>query len=164
MPTTPLVVYDCMVYLQAATNPNGPAFRCFEAVDAKLVSLLVCPTIIAELNDVLNRPHLRTKFKRLTPERAAEFLERILLLADHRPDAAQRFSLPRDPDDEAYLNLAIEAQASHLVTWNERHLTYLMTSDAAEAVEFRRQFPMLNILSPPAFLHAINFTSGEKST
>ena len=160
MSAAPTAVYDCMVFLQAVVNPNGPAFRCFEAIESKHTTLLVCPAIIAELHDVLNRPHLQTKLKRLTPERAGEFLQRVLVLAENRPDPATHFALPRDPDDEIYLNLAIESQANHLVTWNERHLTYLTSANAPEAVDFRKRFPALTILNPPGFLHAIHFTSG----
>jgi uncharacterized protein len=156
-----VAVYDCMVFLQAVANPNGPAFRCFEAVESKKATLLICPAIISELYDVLNRPILRNKFKRLTPEKAAEFLERILALADHLPDPSRHMALPRDSDDEVYLNLAIESQAGFLVTWNERHLTYLMWSDAPEAIDFRQGFPHLKIGSPPEFLKIIDAASSE---
>jgi putative PIN family toxin of toxin-antitoxin system len=162
MPSTPSVVYDCMVFLQAVANPNGPAFRCFEAIESKHATLLLSPSIVLELHNVLNRPYLRTKLKKLTAERVAEFLERLLLLAEHRSDAIRHFALPRDPDDEIYLNLALEAQASYLVTWNHRHLTYLMSSDAPEAQDFRQSYPSLTILDPPSFLGAINFKSTEK--
>src|SRR5438552_12604372 len=160
MPAAPSVVYDGMVFLQAVANPNGPAFRCFEAVELKRAALLVCPSILAELHDVLNRPHLRTKLKKLTPENVAEFLERIVTLSEHRSDPERHVVLQRDPDDEVYLNLAIEGQASYLVTWNERHLTYLMHADAPEAIEFRLRHPSLTILDPPTFLRAIDFLSG----
>jgi putative PIN family toxin of toxin-antitoxin system len=148
-----------MVFLQAVINPNGPAFRCFEAFESKRAGLLICPSIIAEVYDVLNRPYLRTKFKRLTPENVTVFLERILALTEHRPDAHCHFALPRDPDDEIYLNLCIENSATYLVTWNERHLTYLMHSDEPEAVDFRKRYPGIAIVNPPEFLRAMDAQS-----
>jgi hypothetical protein len=42
--------------------------------------------------------------------------------------------------------------AAYLVTWNDRHLTYLMRQDTHEGREFCRKFPDLKILSPPVFL------------
>ena len=159
MPPPIRAVYDCMVFLQAVANPRGPAFRCFEAVESKQTTLLVCPSIVIELHDVLNRAELRTRFRRLTPDSVAEFLRRILSIAEQRPDPGPLFTLPRDPDDEVYLNLALEGQANHLVTWNERHLTYLMTAAAPEAIDFRQRYPNVTILDPPAYLRV--FTSGS---
>jgi len=144
-----------MMFLQAVINPNGPAFRCFELVESRQVNLLVCPAIIAEVHDVLNRSVLQSRFRRLTPEKVDQFLSRVLVMSEQRPNPPQYFKLPRDPDDESYLNLALDCQASHLVTWNQRHLTYLMESSAPEAIEFRSRYPDLTILDPPAFLNAI---------
>lgn len=150
-----LVVYDCMVFLQAVSSPAGPAFRCLESIEAGAARLLICPAIVTELYDVLNRPHLRTRLRRLTPQSVSDFLERVLQIADHRPDPTRHFALPRDPDDEIYLNLAIESEATHLVTWNDRHLTYLMRSTSPEAIDFRVRFPSLMLLDPPSFLKLI---------
>ena len=106
------VVYDAMVFLQAVVNPAGPAFRCFQLAETEHVKLLISPAIIAELHDVLNRPQLRTRFKRLTPENVTEFLQRVLTLAEHSSDPPNLFALPRDPHDQIYLNLALNARAA----------------------------------------------------
>jgi predicted nucleic acid-binding protein len=65
------------------------------------------------------------------------------------------FVLPRDPKDEPYTDLATAANAACLVTWNERHLTYLMQQDTPEGKEFCQRFPCLKIMTPPAFLRAL---------
>ncbi len=65
------------------------------------------------------------------------------------------FSLPRDPRDEPYTDLAIAADAQYLVTWNERHLTYLMKRDTPEGVDFCQRFPRLTILDPPSLLNEL---------
>lgn len=64
--------------------------------------------------------------------------------------------MPRDPKDEPYLNLAIESKARFLVTWNEKHLTYLMNKDTPEGLDFCARFPDLIILDPPAFMRVFN--------
>jgi putative PIN family toxin of toxin-antitoxin system len=155
MPSIP-VVYDCMIYLQAVANSQGPAFRCLEMVESQRSELLLCPSIVAELHDVLNRPLVRSKFSRLTPERVTAFLEKIAAMAKHFSDPPHHFALQRDPDDEPYLNLAIEGNAKFLVTWNEKHLTYLMHSDAPEAIAYRGKYPSLTITNPPDFLRRFN--------
>jgi len=49
------------------------------------------------------------------------------------PEPLRMFSLPRDPKDEICTDLAIAASAQFLVTWDERHLTYLMRRDTQRA-------------------------------
>jgi predicted nucleic acid-binding protein len=63
--------------------------------------------------------------------------------ASHVPET---FKLERDPKDERYINLAIASTAAYLVTW-DRDLLDLMDDKG-----FRRQFPGLTILEPPAVL------------
>ena len=47
-------------------------------------------------------------------------------------------------------------RALGLVTWNERHLTYLMRGDTPEGQEFCRRFPRITILDPVRFIRAID--------
>ena len=70
-------VFDCMIYLQAAANPAGPAMACFERLEEHGGSLCVSHDVLAEVGEVLLRPELRRKFKRLTPERVGPFLDGI---------------------------------------------------------------------------------------
>lgn len=67
----------------------------------------------------------------------------------------QAFALPRDPKDEPYTNLSVAVSATYLVTWNQRHLTYLMQQDTPEGRQFCQRFPLLKIVSPPGFLEAL---------
>ena len=61
------------------------------------------------------------------------------------------FSLPRDPDDEPYLNLALAADADYLVTWDKDLL------DLMQDATFRAQYPRLTILNPVALLQILRF-------
>ena len=51
---TDRAVFDCMVYLQAVTNENGPGFACFRLVDEGTVALCVSAVLLAEVRDVLS--------------------------------------------------------------------------------------------------------------
>lgn len=118
-----------MLFLQAATNENSAAFKCFRLAEEGRVALLISPSILSEVQDVLQRPELRRHFTTLTPERSTQFVEKVLGFSLIQKEPPQSFKLPRDPDDEPYTDLAIAAGAQFLVTWNERHLTYLMKQD-----------------------------------
>jgi predicted nucleic acid-binding protein len=54
-----LAVFDCMVYLQAATNRKGAAGACLSLVEQNQVKLFLSPATLDEVRDVLNRPAIR---------------------------------------------------------------------------------------------------------
>ena len=58
----PRVVFDCMVYLQGAARTGSPAAACFRLVEGEQCTLSLSPLVLAEVQDVLNRPELRKKF------------------------------------------------------------------------------------------------------
>lgn len=150
-----VAVFDCMIFVQAVLSESGPAFKCLFLVEQKRLQLLFSPSIIMELEDVLARPRLRSRFPILTDTRVDTFIAKFKNIGLLTPDAPKIFSLPRDPDDEIYINLAIAGKARYLVTWNERHLTYLMRQDTPEGSDFCARFPDIQILSPPEFLREL---------
>lgn len=150
---TPLVVYDCMVLLQAAGSPHGPAGRCWVVVAAGAVRLCVSTLTLAEFADVVDRPFVRKKFRTLTDARVAQFRAELTLSAlviDPVPEAFT-LTLTRDPRDSKYLNLAIAAGAK-LVVSRDDDLLDLMTGADPDAVAFRTGWPAIAILDPVSFL------------
>jgi putative PIN family toxin of toxin-antitoxin system len=148
------VVYDCIIFLQAAARADR-LHKTMQFVHDGTVRLFVSPDVIAELQDVLARPEITAKFPALSRQHVDVFLNDLLSRAAMVKDVPLAFTLPRDKKDESYLNLAIEAKVQYLVTWNNRHLTYLMKHDTPEGVEFCRRFPSLRIVDPPMFLDEI---------
>ena len=52
------VVFDCMVFLQGAASPDGPAAACLRLAEKGHVELCVSSEILSEVRDVLTRPTL----------------------------------------------------------------------------------------------------------
>jgi putative PIN family toxin of toxin-antitoxin system len=152
----PRAVFDCSLFLQAATSAKGPAFKCFTLVEQSRVVLLLSEPILDEIEDVFGRPMLQAKFPILKEEPVRAFIRKVKRLAVLCSEPPNIFILPRDRDDEPYTDLAIAARARYLVTWNDRHLTYLMRQDTPEGTEFCRRFPELRIVSPPEFIREIS--------
>lgn len=142
---------------------NNAAHKCLELVDAGVVQLCLSPDVISEIEDVLNRPELLRKFPLLKSEDSQTLLRTARNKALLMTDVPKVFPLPRDPDDEPYTDLAVAANAAFLVTWNERHLTYLMRQDTPEGIDFCRRFPNVKIVDPPTFLRATQQFAPEKS-
>jgi len=149
------VVFDCMVFLQGAGRPKGPARACFRLVDEGKVTLCVSAEILAEVRDVLTRPAVQRKFPLLSPEWVDAFVHNVESKAILVNDVPKAFPFERDPKDEPYLNLAFATGAKYLVS-RDRDLLDLM-ADAS----FRNQHPSLEILEPPAFLDAIARTEEQ---
>ncbi len=152
--TVPRVVFDCPVFLQAITSGGGPAFACFEALEAERFRLYLSPDIQAELRDVLSRPKLQTKFKNLTPERVDLFLDRVERLSQIVTEVPEVISFERDPKDTPYLNLALVVSARYLVT-RDRDLLDLMDSSRESGRAFRGLYPDLLIVDPVTFLRRL---------
>lgn len=150
----PTVVYDCNVLFQAVLSDRGPAFRCLQLVEQGRVQLAASGFIHEEIRDVLSRPKLLAKYSQLTPDRVSAFLDLFGRKSTLFAEPPRLFSLPRDPKDEPYLNLALAVGARYLVTWNEKHLVYLMERRTPESLEFCARFPNLSIVTPPYFLRA----------
>lgn len=143
-----------MLFFQAASRP-ARVHSTFKAVLDGRVTLCMSPDVLAEIREVLTRPEHRIKFPALTPQLVDAFLAQYLSNMRWVTDVPHVFDLPRDPKDNPYVNLANAAGAKYLVTWNHRHLGYLMQQDTPEGREFCRRFPSLRIVDPPMFLAEI---------
>jgi len=148
-------VFDSVVFVQAMINGQGPSAACIERVSAGEAILFLSDAILAEIRDVPLRPELTRRYAHLTPRLVESFVEQMQGIATHVVVPPKAFTLPRDPNDEPYIDLAIAANARYVVTWNDRHLTYLMRGDTPEGKEFREKFPEITILSPPDFLRNV---------
>jgi len=140
---------------------SGPAVTCLKQFEEGRFPLAVSLEILAELHDVLTRSSLRQRFPLLTKERADRLIELLLLKGKLFRNVPKRFELPRDPGDEPYVNLAIEAGAQFLVT-RDRDLLDLMEWDKEEGRYFRSRFPQLKILDPVSFLEEIEPAEDSK--
>lgn len=147
-------VFDCNTFLQAAINEESLAGNCYRLIEEGTVELFVSQEVLEEIEDVINRPHIRERFDSLNYERIEKFLNSIKELAVIVTDVPKVFSLPRDVDDEIYINLAVEAEADFIVT-RDKDLIDLMTSYDIESKKFRQKFRPLKIIQPLEFLRIV---------
>lgn len=150
----PRVVFDCMVYLQATANDFGPAAALLRMLDDGSISLFVSREILKEVRDVLSRPKIRQKIPQITDERVNALLTRLAEKGMLLENVPKHFSFERDPKDEKYVDLAIQADAAYLVS-RDNDLLDLMKRDTVEGEAFCQRFPSLTILDPVAFLNLV---------
>jgi putative PIN family toxin of toxin-antitoxin system len=109
------IVLDTNVLVSGLLSPYGPPGEIVRLASSGLVTLLLDARIVAEYRDVLSR--LRFGFD---PEAVATLLD--YLESNGEMIAAEPLArrLP-DPDDEAFLEVALAAGAECLVTGNVVH-------------------------------------------
>lgn len=146
-----VVVFDTNIFLQALVSESGPAVKCLEYFDQGKIHIAVSRATLAEVADVLTRSHLRMRYSSLTDERVAELLGRLRYKGIYVQKTPHHFSYPRDPDDEPYLNLAIEVEADYLIS-RDNDMLDLMKWEHEEGRAFQRRFRFLKIVTPVEFL------------
>ncbi len=110
------VVFDCMIFLQAAAHANGPAAALLELVEIGELELFTSEASLEELRDVLSRPSLQRKFPALTETIVHDFLKRIQACSVSMGNVSPSFVFERDPKDSKYVDLAIACKSEYLVT------------------------------------------------
>ena len=151
MKDLPRVVFDCNVLLQAAARERSVAAKCLNRAESSLIQLFVSREVLAEVEDVLNRPEIRAHFPDLSDEIVGAFLKRLQKHSTLVRLVPKKFSYPRDEDDEPYINLAVAAGAGFIIS-RDRDLLDLMTGNTDECKEFRQRFRSLRVVEPVEFL------------
>lgn len=144
-------VFDCMVFLQGAARRESPAGACLLLAELEAVELCLSEEILSEIRDVLARPSLRQKFPVLSDELVQRFLTAIEKRAVVFPEVPRVFVYERDPKDEPYINLAIAAGASYLVSRDNDVLGLAKLSNP-DGGRLQGHAPHLQILDPVSFL------------
>ncbi len=140
------VVYDTMLFVQAAARPDR-IHTTFRAILDGRVILCLSPALVAEITDVLARPDVRARFPALTDQVVDAFLADTQLRATTFDPIPADFTWPQHPDDDHVFNLAIHAKATRLVTWEARMLK--LATETTPAAELLRQLaPNLRIVTP----------------
>ena len=93
----PRVVFDCMVFLQGAARQTSPAKACLDLVEHGFVQLCLSAEIVAEVEDVLTRPEVQSKFPALIPTDVEAFVARLAREAVHFLNVPANFTMSETP-------------------------------------------------------------------
>jgi uncharacterized protein len=108
------VVLDTVIFVRALINPRGPSGRLLHEHADKYV-IVLSPEIVKEILNVLSRPELRRRFPALADapsmERVLEKLEQAEVV-----EPSKRFEVCRDPNDDKFIDCAVEGDAAYVVS------------------------------------------------
>jgi putative PIN family toxin of toxin-antitoxin system len=148
------VVFDCMVFLQGAARRESPSAACLLLAELGVVELCVSNEILSEVWDVLTRPSIQQRFPALTEALVDKFLTALGKHSVLISPVPRLFMYERDPKDEPYINLAIAAGASYLVS-RDGDILDLGAHESPDGARVRSHIPDLQILDPVSFLAAL---------
>jgi putative PIN family toxin of toxin-antitoxin system len=144
-----IVVVDTDVLISTAAHPDKP-FAIWSAIRTGDIIAVSTELAIAEFELVAVRPIVRAALPQLETN-SSRFLAEYRRLARLLPAPLERFVLRADPKDSLFLNLAIEARAHVLTSFNTRHILALREPAHPQHHDFKSLAPQLTLLHPREF-------------
>jgi predicted nucleic acid-binding protein len=139
-----------MVFLQWAALPADRQHGTIKVLYDGRIRLCLSPDLVEEVRDLLTRPNIRLRMPNLTDARVAAVLTAAGKYADWFPRVPPVFTLTDHPDDDHLFNLAIEANAAYLVTWENRILR-VNEQQTPDSIRLHELAPRLRIVNPASF-------------
>ncbi len=117
------VVLDANVFVSAALKPNSKPGKIIDLVRQGRIVILLSQDILAELRKVFRYPKIRKELLISTKE-IDEALAEIAQAAILTPGKIRISAIEDDPEDNRYLECAVEGQADFIIS-GDHHLTDL---------------------------------------
>jgi putative PIN family toxin of toxin-antitoxin system len=119
----PRLVIDTNVFVSGLISGTGFPAQILNAIRHKKAIHLVSDPIVEEYLRVLDYPRIR-KFRNITDEFIAD-IAAYLVYQTERVELVSKITLSRDPDDDVFLETAVDGKATLLVTGDKTHLISL---------------------------------------
>jgi putative PIN family toxin of toxin-antitoxin system len=131
----PRLVIDTNVFVSGLISGTGSPARILRAVQGKRAIHLVSDPIVEEYLRVLDYPRIR-KFRKITDAFVAD-IAAYLVYQTERVELRSRIKMSADPDDDVFLNTAVDGRATLLVTGGKTDLLALGSIDRIPIVSAR---------------------------
>ncbi len=134
-------VLDTNILISALiTKKTSPPLQLYKAFTAQKFLLITSPSILAEVEDVINRDKI-VNYHKLTQKQRVGIMELLLKLCYVTLGSikSDKVIIERDPKDDKFLHAAIEAHAEYIVSGDDDLLNL-------------KEYDGIKILSPKDFL------------
>ena len=119
----PRLVIDTNVFVSGLISGGGAPARLLRAVQARRAVHVVSDPIVEEYLRVLDYPRIR-KFRKITDAFVAD-IAAYLIYQTERVELQSRITIGPDPDDDVFLDTAVDGRATLLVTGDKTDLLAL---------------------------------------
>ncbi|MCB0075886.1 MAG: putative toxin-antitoxin system toxin component, PIN family [Anaerolineales bacterium] len=114
------VVLDANIFVRALLTKRGNPKQILDAWEQGAFELFVSQEILVEINRVLRYPHIARIHMR-TDEEIARFIQHVEAVATIVTPTG-KIEVVGDESDNRYLECAVEAGATYVVTGDKKHL------------------------------------------
>jgi putative PIN family toxin of toxin-antitoxin system len=114
------IVLDANVFISAVISPRGNPAQILRLWEQEELELVISPPILEELERVIRYPRIQERYD-LAEEHVEQFLQLIGANAIMVKPSEELEVIERDPSDNRYLECALAAGASYIVT-GDNHL------------------------------------------
>lgn len=145
-------VLDTNILVSALiTKKTSAPLRLYKAFTTQQFLLITSPSILAEVEDVINRENI-VKYHKLIPEQRKGVMEQLIALSYITLETApnENILIERDPKDDKFLYAALEGHAEYIVS-GDHHLLDL------------KEYEGISILSPHDFLAVLEKEQPEET-
>ncbi len=139
-------VLDTNVFVSGGTISIGVPSQIINYWRNQGFVMVASPQLIAEYEEVLNRPKIM-KFTGLSSEETSQYMQEVRDRAYMTRGALELNILARDPDDNMVLACAKEGMATHLVTGNSKDFPFVQYKGIQ--ISTPKEFLTLLKKSPP---------------
>lgn len=121
----PQIVLDTNVLVSALRSSQGASYRLLSLIDSTKFEMNVSVALVLEYEEVCKRMQPQLRFTLAEIEYVIDYICRV---SNHKKISFLWRPFLKDPDDDMILELAVAAESTHIVTYNQ--------SDFAEAIQF----------------------------
>jgi putative PIN family toxin of toxin-antitoxin system len=139
----PRFVIDTNVFVSGLISGEGPPARILLAVRNHRAIHLVSDPIVEEYLRVLDYPRIR-KFRKINDAFVAD-IAAYLVYQTERIELRSRISMSADPDDDVFLNTAVDGRATLLVSGDKTDLLALRSIESIPIVSAREVVERLGV-------------------
>ena len=139
----PRLVIDTNVFVSGLISAAGSPAQILKAIQRRKAIHLVSDPIVEEYLRVLDYPQIR-KFKKITDEFVAD-IAAYLVYQTERVELVSSIRLSPDPDDDVFLETAVDGGANWLVTNDKADLLSLRTVEGIPIVSAREAIMRLRL-------------------
>lgn len=151
------LIVDTNTLLRALANRESASGRVLRLCEERKVVLHLSRAVLLEYRAVLGDDSITRRHPGITPEETELVLRRLRYFSEYVREVRSRFRFDRDPRDEKFIELAISAEATHIVT-HDRDLLSLATDHDDAARRLRQRLPGLRVFESAAFLREFDRT------
>jgi uncharacterized protein len=137
------LVVDTKVFVSGLISGAGSPAQILRAIQQRKIIHLVSDPIVEEYLRVLDYPQIR-KFKKITDEFVAD-IAAYLVYQTERVELISSLRVSPDPDDDVFLETAVDGRANWLVTNDKADLLSLRTVKGIPIVSAREAVMRLGL-------------------